>query len=52
MDEAGKRSRFPPPLLALNKTNRGRGFERVAFRCHLSDGEREEYFRFGAVVAK
>jgi hypothetical protein len=52
LDEAKKRSRFLPPLLALNKIYCGRGVERVAFRCHLADGEREDDFRFGAMVAK
>jgi Alpha-kinase family len=50
--EAARRKSSPPPFLAINTKSCGEGVERVAFRCHLSDGKKPDMFRFGAMVAK
>jgi hypothetical protein len=54
-DEARERSsarKLNPPYLAINSNNLGKGAERVAFRCRLSDSENECGFVLGEMVAK
>jgi hypothetical protein len=41
-----------PPFLAINRNYLGKGAERVAFRCRLSDSERADGFVFHTLVAK
>jgi Alpha-kinase family/von Willebrand factor type A domain len=45
-------SRTPPPMLAVNKFHCGKGAERLAFRCHLSEAKDTSGFRLGAMIAK
>ena len=51
-EEAFERMKSPPPYLALNCNYVGKGAERVAFRCRLSDAESTNSFVFQDMVAK
>jgi len=51
-EEAFERMKSPPPYLALNCNYVGKGAERVAFRCRLSDEESTNSFVFQDMVAK
>jgi Alpha-kinase family len=50
--DAAARLCNPPPFLAINRNFFGKGAERVAYRCRLSDAEAAHGFTFGAMVAK
>jgi len=50
--EAERRHFNPPPFLAINKNYVGKGAERVAFRCRLSDTESVNGFTFDTMIAK
>jgi len=50
--EAAKRIEAPPRILAVNSNYVGKGAERVAFRCRLSDTESVKGFVFEDMVAK
>lgn len=50
--EAHRRQFCPPSYLAVNRNYFGKGAERLAFRCHLSDREGVDGFVFGNMVAK
>ncbi|KAL7521477.1 hypothetical protein ACHAWX_006152 [Stephanocyclus meneghinianus] len=41
-----------PPYLAINSNYFGKGAERVAFRCRLSDSQNPSHFVFSDMVAK
>lgn len=51
-EEAFRRSYNPPPYLAINRNYFGKGAERVAFRCRLSDSDAVSGFTFDTMVAK
>lgn len=51
-DEAARRRVSPPKFLAVNCNYFGRGAERVAFRCRLSDEMNAAGFVFQDMVAK
>jgi len=50
--EALRRRSNPPSYLAVNKNYFGKGAERVAFRCRLSDKDRADGFVFDSMIAK
>ncbi|KAL7542140.1 hypothetical protein ACHAXR_011560 [Thalassiosira sp. AJA248-18] len=50
--EASRRMQAPPPYIAINSNYVGKGAERVAFRCRLSDAENPRGFVFEDMVAK
>lgn len=50
--EASRRRNSPPPYIAINSNYFGKGAERVAFRCRLSDREHIKGFVFEDMVAK
>ena len=50
--EASRRANDPPPYLAINRNYFGKGAERVAFRCRLSDSKLVSGFTFDTMVAK
>lgn len=50
--EAVRRERNPPRHLAINQNFFGKGAERVAYRCRLSDREGVQGFVFDTMVAK
>ena len=50
--EASNRQSAPPPYLAVNRNYIGKGAERVAFRCKLTDEEQPSGFIFLDMVAK
>ncbi len=51
-EEAALRSFHPPPYLAINRNFVGKGAERVAFRCRLSDSKGVNGFVFDTMIAK
>ncbi|KAL7544374.1 hypothetical protein ACHAWF_007757, partial [Thalassiosira exigua] len=50
--EASERQYSPPPFIAINRNYFGKGAERVAFRCRLSDSKHPTGFVFGEMTAK
>jgi hypothetical protein len=50
--EAFERQSSPPPYIAVNHNYFGKGAERVAFRCRLTDEENVKGFVFLDMVAK
>ena len=52
VQRGSSRSNNPPPFLAFNRNYIGKGAERVAFRCRLSDKESVDGFVFDTMVAK
>jgi hypothetical protein len=51
-EEAVRRTWNPPPFLFINRNYFGKGAERLAFRCRLSDTTMVNGFTFGTMVAK
>ncbi len=51
-EEAFERENVPPPYIAINRNYVGKGAERVAFRCRLSDEKSPNGFVFLDMVAK
>ncbi|KAL7545059.1 hypothetical protein ACHAWF_008424 [Thalassiosira exigua] len=51
-EEASRRMKSPPPYIAINANYFGKGAERVAFRCRLSDTEKAKGFVFEEMIAK
>ncbi len=50
--EAFERQSAPPPYIAINRNYVGKGAERVAFRCRLTDEKRTDGFVFLDMIAK
>ena len=51
-EEAIERESAPPPYIAINRNYVGKGAERVAFRCRLTDDKTPNGFVFLDMVAK
>lgn len=52
LEEANRRQMQPPPFVAINTHHCGKGVERVAFRCQLSETQSVSSFVLGTMVAK
>jgi hypothetical protein len=50
--QAAPRQNNPPPFLAINQNYIGKGAERAAFRCRLSDKKSVDGFIFDTMIAK